>query len=264
MAKAEGGIFSTVRITNAKGDTIGADFAPQFVNSVSDEAVRHVHLHGGPARRNAREAAIDSSNADKEDIGIGDTVGVAGDAPLTKYEVVGINKLGDTSTGGSSTVTLSALQEEVRVPVGPGVERVAAVVGVHEVDPAGERRAACSTAVSSAIPPACAWQVSRQNPTISDPSAWCTASKTRRDPVGLASHRVAAAGGVLDEQRDLEVGGLDGLAPVVEPLLRVVGGVDVAAVDDQPLRPRSTPPRPCAAGGACGSGSGSGCSWSPR
>jgi len=33
----------------------------------------------------------------------------------------------------------------------------------------------------------------------------------------VAGHRVVAAGGVLDEQRDLDVGRLDRLAPVVEP-----------------------------------------------
>ena len=86
------------------------------------------------------------------------------------------------------------------------------------------------------MPPAWAWQVSRQNPTMSAPSAWCDRLEHPADPVGLPGHRVVAAGGVLDEQRDLEVGGLDGLAPVVEPLLGVVVVVDVAAVHDQPLR----------------------------
>ena len=57
------------------------------------------------------------------------------------------------------------------------------------------------------------------------------------DAVEVAGHRMVAAGGVLDEQRELEVGGLDGLAPVVEPLARVVVLVDVAAVDDQALGP---------------------------
>ena len=55
------------------------------------------------------------------------------------------------------------------------------------------------------------------------------------DPVEVAGHRVGAAGGVLDEQRELEVGGLDGLAPVVEALGRVVLVGHVAAVHDQPL-----------------------------
>ena len=49
-------------------------------------------------------------------------------------------------------------------------------------------------------------------------------------------HRLVAAGGVLDQHRELEVGRLDRLAPVVEAGGRVVALVDVAAVHDQPLR----------------------------
>ena len=56
------------------------------------------------------------------------------------------------------------------------------------------------------------------------------------DPVEVARHRVVAAGRVLDQERDLDVGRLDRLAPVVEALGRVVVLVDVTAVDDQPLR----------------------------
>jgi putative ABC transport system permease protein len=114
VAKAEGGIFSIVRITNAKGDTMGADFAPQFANSVSTKPFDTFTYVEGRPPANPREAAIDSSNADKENIDIGDTVGVAGDVRLTRYRVVGINRLGDTATGGSSTVTLT-LPEAQRV-----------------------------------------------------------------------------------------------------------------------------------------------------
>ena len=58
------------------------------------------------------------------------------------------------------------------------------------------------------------------------------------DPVEVAGHGVVAAGGVLDQQRDLEIGGLDRLAPVVEAATRrVVGGVDVTAMDDQAAGP---------------------------
>ncbi len=114
VEKAEGGIFSTVRITDARGEDVGAQFAPQFVNSVSSKPFDTFTYTEGRPPRTAREAAIDSSTADKEKIGIGGTVGVAGDAPLTKFRVVGFNKLGDTSSGGSSTVTLT-LPEAQRV-----------------------------------------------------------------------------------------------------------------------------------------------------
>ena len=93
-----------------------------------------------------------------------------------------------------------------------------------------------STTVSSALPPAWAWQVSRQKPTWSAPSAAAMASQTPGDPLEVAGHRVVAAGGVLDQQRQLDVGRLDRLAPVVEALRGVVVLVDVAAVHDQALR----------------------------
>ena len=81
------------------------------------------------------------------------------------------------------------------------------------------------------------------------------------DPVEVAGHRVVAAGGVLDQQRQLEVGRLDRLAPVVEPLRGVVGLVRRGRrARSGPWR-RSRRPRRRAAGAACGSGSGSGCSW---
>ena len=92
-----------------------------------------------------------------------------------------------------------------------------------------------STAVASSMPPAQAWQVSRQKPTSLEALGRGDRVPHPGDPVEVAGHRVVAAGGVLDQQRDLDVGGLDGLAPVVEALGRVVVLVDVAAVDDQAL-----------------------------
>ena len=106
VEKAEGGIFSVVRITNSDGETLGSDFAPQFVISVAPEPFDVLTYEEGRAPRTEREAAVDQSNAEREDIDIGDFVGVVGEGRLRRYRVVGINKLGDTATGGSSTVTL--------------------------------------------------------------------------------------------------------------------------------------------------------------
>ncbi len=106
VEKAEGGIFSVVRITNSKGDTLGSEFAPQFVASVLPEPFDVFTYEEGRAPRTDREAAIDQANAEREDIGIGDSVGVAGEGRLRRYRVVGINKLGDTASGGSARVTL--------------------------------------------------------------------------------------------------------------------------------------------------------------
>lgn len=114
VAKAEGGIFSLVRITDAKGEPFGQGFAPQFAFSKASRPFDTLtYVEGGPPRT-ARQAAIDESNAKREGIELGDTIGVVGEGPLQRFRVVGINKLGDTSTGGSSSVTLT-LPEAQRI-----------------------------------------------------------------------------------------------------------------------------------------------------
>jgi putative ABC transport system permease protein len=107
VAKAEGGIFSLVRITDARGEPYGQGFAPQFAFSDASKPFDTLTYVEGHPPRTGREAAIDESNAKREDIEIGDLIGVVGEHPLKRFRIVGINKLGDTSTGGSSSVTLT-------------------------------------------------------------------------------------------------------------------------------------------------------------
>jgi putative ABC transport system permease protein len=107
VAKAEGGIFSLVRITDAEGEPLGEGFAPQFAFSEATKPFDTLTYVEGREPRAADEAAIDESNAQREGIAVGDRVGVVGEGPLKRFRVVGINKLGDTSTGGSSSVTLT-------------------------------------------------------------------------------------------------------------------------------------------------------------
>jgi putative ABC transport system permease protein len=113
VEKAEGGIFSIVRLTDAKGETIGAGFAPQFVTSVSEKPFDTLTYVGGRVPSAPREAALDQTTADRENISIGDTIGVVGEVQLRRYRIVGLNKLGDTSTGGSSTLTLTLPQAQL-------------------------------------------------------------------------------------------------------------------------------------------------------
>ena len=114
VAKAEGGIFALVRITDAKGEPFGQGFAPQFAFSAASEPFNTLTYVEGHPPRTDREVAIDESNATRQDVAIGDTIGVVGEGPLKRFRVVGINKLGDTSTGGSSSVTLT-LPEAQRI-----------------------------------------------------------------------------------------------------------------------------------------------------
>jgi putative ABC transport system permease protein len=107
VEKAEGGIFSLGRITDAKGKPFGQGFAPQFISSSMEKPFDTLTYVEGRAPRRANEAAIDSSTADRQGVELGDKIGVVGERPLERFTVVGTNKLGDTSTGGSASVTLT-------------------------------------------------------------------------------------------------------------------------------------------------------------
>lgn len=113
VAKTDAGIFSQVTITSAAGKKLGQGFAPQFVTSTSKPPFDVLTYTKGRAPSRPGEAAIDASLASREKLGIGDRVGLVGDVALRRYRVVGINKLGNTSTGGSSTVTLTLAQAQL-------------------------------------------------------------------------------------------------------------------------------------------------------
>jgi putative ABC transport system permease protein len=114
VAKAEGGVFSLGRIVDANGDTIGSDFAPNFISSMSREPFDTLTYDQGHPPEADDQAAIDPTTADRGDLGIGDRVGVVGNRELQTYEVVGVASLGDTDFGGAAVVTLT-LPEAQRV-----------------------------------------------------------------------------------------------------------------------------------------------------
>jgi putative ABC transport system permease protein len=107
VEKAEGGIFALVRITDAEGKPYGQGFAPQFAISDASKPFDALTYVEGRPPRTSNEAAIDESNAEREGIELGDAIGVVGEEPLKRFRVVGVNKLGDTEGGGSSSVTLT-------------------------------------------------------------------------------------------------------------------------------------------------------------
>ena len=92
-----------------------------------------------------------------------------------------------------------------------------------------------STMPASSSPPAYAWQVSRQKPTLSSSPAGDRLPEPGHR-VQAAGHRAVAARGVLDQHRHRALDPLDRLAPVVVPLARVGARVDVAAVHDHAPR----------------------------
>jgi putative ABC transport system permease protein len=107
VEKAAGGIFSIARFVDADGDQLSSSFAPEFVSSVAPKPFETLTYIDGRQPRTAEEASIDQSTADREDLEIGGTLRIAGDAGVKAYEIVGIQRLGDTSSGGAGTAQLT-------------------------------------------------------------------------------------------------------------------------------------------------------------
>src|SRR3954466_4384940 len=98
-----------------------------------------------------------------------------------------------------------------------------------------------STTVPRSLPPPWAWQVSRQKPTVSPPSAPPNPPPHRstpprpprwRDRLQPPRHRVVAACGVLDEEGHRHLEPVDALPPVVEADGRVLVLSEVTTVHD--------------------------------
>ena len=100
VEKAAGGIFSTIRFVDAEGDQLSSAFAPEFVSSVAPEPFETLTYTDGRPPETASEASIDESTADREDLSIGDTLRIAGAAGVKGYEIVGLQRLGSTASGG--------------------------------------------------------------------------------------------------------------------------------------------------------------------
>jgi putative ABC transport system permease protein len=114
VEKAAGGIFSTIRFVDEEGEQLSSAFAPEFVSSVAPEPFETLTYTEGRPPETAAEASIDESTADREDLEIGGTLRIAGPAGVKGYEIVGLQRLGSTSSGGSSTAQLT-LEEAQRL-----------------------------------------------------------------------------------------------------------------------------------------------------
>jgi putative ABC transport system permease protein len=114
VEQAAGGIFSTIRFVDDEGEPLSAAFAPEFVSSVAPEPFETLTYTDGRPPESADEASIDESTADREGFEVGDTLRIAGPAGVKGYEIVGFQRLGSTSSGGSSTAQLT-LEEAQRL-----------------------------------------------------------------------------------------------------------------------------------------------------
>ena len=59
--------------------------------------------------------AIDKLSADNEDLGVGDSITVAGAEAAREYEIVGIATLGEVDSFGGATVAILPLEEAQRL-----------------------------------------------------------------------------------------------------------------------------------------------------
>jgi putative ABC transport system permease protein len=107
VEKAAGGIFSVGRFVDEKGDQLSSSFAPEFISSTAPKPFDTLTYTEGHPPRTADETSLDESTADRENLGIGDTLRIAAEAGVKGYKIVGLQRLGDTSSGGSSTAQLT-------------------------------------------------------------------------------------------------------------------------------------------------------------
>ena len=114
VEQAEGSVGPLVRLVDDDGEQLGTGFAPNFAFSITPEPFNPLTYTEGRAPRTPREAALDSATAERSGLGIGDTVGVAGDTRVRRYPIVGINRLAGVATGGAASITL-LLSEARRV-----------------------------------------------------------------------------------------------------------------------------------------------------
>ena len=114
VKRAEGGIFSFVKIVDERGKGVGSKFSPNFAASTIPEPFETRTYSKGRPPRDAREAGLDAATAKRKKLELGDSIGVVGETRITRYRIVGLTELGETSSGGASSVALT-LPEAQRV-----------------------------------------------------------------------------------------------------------------------------------------------------
>lgn len=150
VAQAEGSVDGEAQLIGKDGKAIVYGGAPNLGFSIAnaDSPFNPLALVRGswPA---ANEVVIDQSTAGKEDIKIGDIVGVQAEGPVRRLNVSGIVKFGSVATIGGATLAgfdLNTAQklfgepgklDEIAVSAKPGVTDPVLLRQIREVLPAG-------------------------------------------------------------------------------------------------------------------------------
>ena len=113
----EGSIFDqNGTVLDADGDELGSGLSPKFIASAhSAERFEGFEYAEGNAPQRGDQVAIDRSTAKREDLALGDTVYVQGNAPKKAYRIVGITRIAGVDSFGGATIALLTLPEAQRV-----------------------------------------------------------------------------------------------------------------------------------------------------
>ncbi|HYP47452.1 MAG TPA: FtsX-like permease family protein [Thermoleophilaceae bacterium] len=109
---AVGGIFSVGRFVDTEGEPLVNSFAPNFITSTAPKRFETLTYVEGRKPRTQSEASLDTSTADRAGLEIGDTLRIVGEREVTDYRLVGLQRLGETSSGGAGTAQLTLAEAQ--------------------------------------------------------------------------------------------------------------------------------------------------------
>jgi putative ABC transport system permease protein len=107
VADAAGGIEDEAKLIK-DGDAIDTGGAPPLALGVDprDEEFNPLSLTAGRWATGADQVVIDKATSEDEDLGIGDTVGVAGRGPVQNFEITGVAEFGGVESIGGATIAV--------------------------------------------------------------------------------------------------------------------------------------------------------------
>jgi putative ABC transport system permease protein len=101
VEKAQGAVMGMATAFE-DGDRLGTPGAPTFVGSTEEEPFNPFDYVEGEAPTGPGQVAIDQGAAERYDIGVGDAVEIAGQAPARDFRVVGVTKFGEVQSLGGA------------------------------------------------------------------------------------------------------------------------------------------------------------------
>lgn len=116
VSRVEGSIFDQGgTFLNHAGQPFGTH-GPKFVASVHAVAQFGGFSYAqGRAPRTAGEVALDKATADREHLGVGDTLGIQASRPARRYRITGLTQVAGVDSYGGASIALLVLGEAQRI-----------------------------------------------------------------------------------------------------------------------------------------------------